>query len=675
LLYLSGILKVANHTNDSALGSNTTNEHMNEYISKNNIITTSNEMVTTETELLNDNEVISQSEGNDVFFTNCSSMLNDTHRTDTEQGILKVDVYDEQSCLDDKEINSSDCESYNIESRIIANEINSECKTSVENDDVLIQNHANEETADIDNERNHQVKVNIEPTLEQDIVYDIKNIDIKSSTSFNNNVANNKIISDLESKQTEDINKVSKNQIIKDEPNTNISLKDINIDQHHHLTTNVNKSDNYKNKIDGKTINNNDKEKVKLSENNFETADDLSKKNLFNQISLSKAEDILSENIVENNVENEILDVRMKNEFKMNVSSENNDSKIENELIKLNVAEKISTDLNNQISLDLENCDPNGSTQTNENNDNELPLLANDLQVSKDVLLPIVIVDGSKKLLNDESKNDVEKLLEVGQNTSTNNTSSNLSNLRLDSSGTLDTNMENGEQTKVDVKHSNEINVLFPTSPKPKTRTISFKFKEGEEKRFESNLDIPKNDKLSVSTSNAVSVMTNENLAPSPTALKTFASYLSLADIPELKNLLEEDLSSSNVKKWKFEITKVKDKNLGKSKGFKIPIKVNKDKSWSYKVSDHKENNESSCKISIQVLIDPNIDERMETETFEYNCSMKSDGSIGDWVLVDCTRNEITIFVELLKELLEKDKIRIEPNQNNNPKKQSCNIM
>ena len=79
-------------------------------------------------------------------------------------------------------------------------------------------------------------------------------------------------------------------------------------------------------------------------------------------------------------------------------------------------------------------------------------------------------------------------------------------------------------------------------------------------------------------------------------------------------------------------------------------------KQWQYRVTKQKP--QGSCQLSIQVVMDPHVLERFETETVEYKdlvAGMKSDGCVGEWVLVDCTTREIEIFILLLKELLEKE--------------------
>ena len=74
--------------------------------------------------------------------------------------------------------------------------------------------------------------------------------------------------------------------------------------------------------------------------------------------------------------------------------------------------------------------------------------------------------------------------------------------------------------------------------------------------------------------------------------------------------------------------------------------------------------------------MDPSVLERFETETFEYKNllnGMKSDGCVGEWVLVNCTTREIEIFIQLLKEFMERERFR-EINSDKN-KRKFCYIL
>ncbi|XP_057294950.1 uncharacterized protein LOC130623474 [Hydractinia symbiolongicarpus] len=186
-----------------------------------------------------------------------------------------------------------------------------------------------------------------------------------------------------------------------------------------------------------------------------------------------------------------------------------------------------------------------------------------------------------------------------------------------------------GNERKKDESVSHEINILFPNSPNtPKRRTISFIFPDNEKnatnlKRYASHLDIPSNADFS-NNEKHVSVISISNEELSSPKLKTMGSYLSVADLPEPKQA-----KTTEPKQWQYSL---KDKHPG-----------------------------GVCQMSIQVVMDPNVLERMETETFEYQYLMKeteTDGCVGEWVLVNCTRSEIKVFIELLRELLKREKER-----------------
>ena len=68
-----------------------------------------------------------------------------------------------------------------------------------------------------------------------------------------------------------------------------------------------------------------------------------------------------------------------------------------------------------------------------------------------------------------------------------------------------------------------------------------------------------------------------------------------------------------------------------------------------------------TCHVNIQVIMDPTATEKVETETFEFKSVLRNDdNSVGDWVLVDCTTKEIKTFIQLLKEILERERKRNE---------------
>ncbi|XP_066927352.1 uncharacterized protein [Clytia hemisphaerica] len=176
---------------------------------------------------------------------------------------------------------------------------------------------------------------------------------------------------------------------------------------------------------------------------------------------------------------------------------------------------------------------------------------------------------------------------------------------------------------------SSEVNIVFPHSPSAQKRTISFIFKEDQEQRFHSEIetDIANKSPLA-SPAQHVSMLSIDDSSTQP-GMKRSGSFLSVANVPELN-----------------------------ASGKHVDTHAQSDKQWSYSI---RQKNEGTCQLSIQVIMDSNILERFETETVEFKNILKNfehDGCIGEWVLVNCTTREIEIFIQLLKELLEKEKLR-----------------
>ena len=164
---------------------------------------------------------------------------------------------------------------------------------------------------------------------------------------------------------------------------------------------------------------------------------------------------------------------------------------------------------------------------------------------------------------------------------------------------------------------TNEINILFPQSPnhnKSPLKTISFIFKD--DQRFETRLEVPCHSPTSL---NQVSMLAIEDDQLSSPRLKKCGSFVCVADFPDTS---------------KFSGTYNKED----------------DKQWQYSLRDN--NNHGTCQMSFQVIMDPDASERTETETFEYKYLLKGkdhEGSVGEWVLVDCTSQEIKSFNKILR--------------------------
>ena len=79
------------------------------------------------------------------------------------------------------------------------------------------------------------------------------------------------------------------------------------------------------------------------------------------------------------------------------------------------------------------------------------------------------------------------------------------------------------------------------------------------------------------------------------------------------------------------------------------------------------DNKNETCHVNIQVIMDPTATEKVETETFEFKSVLRNDdNSVGDWVLVDCTKKEIKTFIQLLQEILERERKRNKKCDNKN---------
>lgn len=186
-------------------------------------------------------------------------------------------------------------------------------------------------------------------------------------------------------------------------------------------------------------------------------------------------------------------------------------------------------------------------------------------------------------------------------------------------------------------KQLSEVNVVFPSSPshKPAPRIVSFAFKDEvmsklhlktPVKNYESSIDIHR-DLLVPTSPKTVSLLSVEE-QDIPTTLNTYGYYLSVANVPQ--GIFSTARDQKNDKKWSYRLMQGDDKN-------------------------------ETCHVNIQVIMDPTATEKVETETFEFKSVLRNDdNSVGDWVLVDCTTKEIKTFIQLLKEILERERKRNE---------------
>ena len=192
-------------------------------------------------------------------------------------------------------------------------------------------------------------------------------------------------------------------------------------------------------------------------------------------------------------------------------------------------------------------------------------------------------------------------------------------------------------------KQFSEVNVVFPTSPshKPVPRIVSFAFKDEvmsklhlktPVKNYESSIDIHR-DLLVPTSPKTVSLLSVEE-QDVPTTLNTYGYYLSVANVPQ--GIFSTAGDQKNDKKWSYRLVQGNDKN-------------------------------ETCHVNIQVIMDPKATEKVETETFEFKSVLRNDNnSVGDWVLVDCTTKEIKTFIQLLKEIFERERKRNEKYDNKN---------
>ena len=192
-------------------------------------------------------------------------------------------------------------------------------------------------------------------------------------------------------------------------------------------------------------------------------------------------------------------------------------------------------------------------------------------------------------------------------------------------------------------KQFSEVNVVFPTSPshKPIPRIVSFAFKDEVTsklhlktpvKNYESSIDIHR-DPLVPTSPKTVSLLSVEE-QDVPTNLNTYGYYLSVANVPQ--GIFSTAGDQKNEKKWSYRLVQGDNKN-------------------------------ETCHVNIQVIMDPTATEKVETETFEFKSVLRNDdNSVGDWVLVDCTKKEIKTFIQLLQEILERERKRNKKCDNKN---------